>query len=66
MNDDFFGHGHHGPVPNKWMSNKLEPLTRHHPPIRKPLSDVQRALLLTGLFVFLLIAVTVLELALRG
>jgi len=62
MSDDFLdGHGHHGPAPNKWMNRKLEPLTRHHPPVGKPLSDVQRALLWTALFVFLLIAVSLLE-----
>jgi len=66
MNDDFFGHGHHDLGTNRWLNSKLEPLMRHHLPVRKNMSDVRRALLWTALFVFLLIAVTILELALRG
>jgi len=65
MNDDFLGHGHHDLGTQEWMNSKLEPLMRHHPPVHKPMSDVHRALLLTALFVFLLIAVTIFELALR-
>ena len=65
MSDDFLD-GHNVPAAQGWLNSKMEPFTRHHPPVYKPKPSRWRfdtgPLKLFLLIVLLLIVITIFEL----